>query len=313
MDKQVEKDIVESVLNRLIEQGILNTGSSSGPDIKSEIKPEIKNDRSKPHNVKIDVKIDAENEPVTLEPLETIGVKNPHNLEALKMMRKSSPARILMGRCGARQRTSSLLNFLADHAAAVDAVFKDVSDECLEQNNLFNVQTVVNDKDEYLMRPDLGKKLNEAAKKTILDNCEKGVQVQIIVVDGLSSTSIEANIADVIPALIQGLKTEGINVGKPFFIKYGRVGVMDDVGPLLNCDVVVEFIGERPGLITAESMSAYMAYRPNQDMVEAERTVISNIHKGGTPPTEAGAHMATVVKQILKHKTAGIKLSELLK
>ena len=124
-----------------------------------------------------------------------------------------------------------------------------------------------------------------------------GKQVQIIVVDGLSSTSIEANIADVMPALIQGLESLGITVGRPFFIKYGRVGVMDEVAPLLACDVIVEFIGERPGLITAESMSAYMAYRPDHTTVEAQRTVISNIHKGGTPPAEAGAHLATVVKK----------------
>lgn len=300
MEKQIERDIVESVLNKLMEQGLLNTGSNG---------PGIKNDQGEP----FDVKIETENEPVTLEPLETIGIENPHNLEALKMMRKSSPARILMGRCGARQRTSSLLHFLADHAAAIDAVFQDVSDQCLEENKLFKVQSVVKDKDEYLMKPDLGKKLSEEAKKTILENCEKGAQVQIIVVDGLSSTSIEANITDVMPALIQGLKTEGLSVGRPFFVKYGRVGIMDDVAPLLDCDVIVEFIGERPGLITAESMSAYMAYRPNQDTVEAERTVISNIHRGGTPPAEAGAHLSTVVKQIMAHKTAGVKLSELLK
>ena len=298
MDKQIEKDIVESVLNRLIEQGVLNAGNK-GPAVKKDSP--------------IEVSMGTETAPLTLEPMETIGVENPHNLEALKMMRKSSPARILMGRSGDRQRTSSLLNFLADHAAAVDAVFMDVSDECLEKNNLFKVQTVVTNKDEYLMKPGLGKQLTQEAKNKILESCEKGAQVQIIVVDGLSSTSIEANIADVLPALVQGLKTEGIKVGKPFFIKYGRVGVMDEVAPLLDCDVIVEFVGERPGLITAESMSAYMAYRPNADTVEADRTVISNIHRGGTPPTEAGAHLATVVTKMIKHKACGVKLAELLK
>lgn len=308
MEKQIEKDIVQSVLNRLIEEGILKGSGKVGG---------VNTDPSLPLNIGSgmgsDMAAGTDNPPVTLEAMDTIGVENPYNMEALKVMRKSSPARILMGRCGARQKTSSLLHFLADHAAAVDAVFKDVSDQCLTDNDLFKVQTVVSDRDEYLMKPDLGKRLSEEAKKTILENCEKGAQVQIIVADGLSSTSIDANIGDVLPALIQGLKTEGLSVGKPFFIKYGRVGVMDEVAPLLDCDVLVEFIGERPGLITAESMSAYMAYRPNKDTVEAQRTVISNIHRGGTPPAEAGAHLATVVKQIHHHKTAGVKLSDLLK
>lgn len=299
MDKQIEKDIIESVLKKLVEQGALDAGNPVFQTGGKEM------DRSNERPV--------DTEPVTLESMETIGVENPKNLEALKIMRQASPARLFMGRCGARQRTASLLNFMADHAAAVDAVFRDVSDDFLEAHKLFKIKTVVRDKDEYLMKPDLGKKFDEAARKEILEKGEKGRQVQIIVVDGLSSTSIEANVPDVMPALVQGLEVQGISVGRPFFIKYGRVGIMDEVAPLLDCDVIVEFIGERPGLITAESMSAYMAYRPDNATVEADRTVISNIHRGGTPPAEAGAHLATVVRQMIDNRVSGVKLAELLK
>lgn len=301
MEKQIEKDIVERVIKKLVSKGVVTVTDSPVHTDSLAIKPADKDMTA------------VENEPVMLEPSDAIRVENPNNPEALKIMRKTSPARLMMGRCGARQRTSSLLNFMADHAAAVDAVFKDVSDEFLETHNLFKVKTVVRDKDEYLMKPDLGKQLGEAAKREIIEKGEMGKQVQIIVVDGLSSTSIEANIPDVMPAVIQGLKVEGVSVGRPFFVKYGRVGVMDEIAPLLKCDVIVEFIGERPGLITAESMSAYMAYRPGSHTVEAERTVVSNIHRGGTPPAEAGAHLATVLTQMLKHKAGGVRLSELLK
>ncbi len=300
MDQQIEKDIVASIMKKLAEEGVLSGASAQKTTVSNP-------DKTSPD----ELPIDSLNAPLTLDPIGTIGVTNPHNLEALKVMRKSTPARILLGRSGARPKTNAYLQFQADHAAAVDAVFMDVSDECLATNNLLQVQTMVVDKDEYLMKPDLGKKLSDAAKKTISEKIEKGKQVQIIVVDGLSSTSIEANVADVMPALIQGLKNEGLSVGTPFFIRYGRVGVMDDVAPLLDCEVIVELIGERPGLITAESMSAYMAYRPNPNMVEAERTVISNIHRGGTPPAEAGAHLATVVKKMVTHKVSGVKLSQI--
>jgi ethanolamine ammonia-lyase small subunit len=250
---------------------------------------------------------------LTLESASKILVENPHNEEALKIMRKSTPARIAIGRCGARPKTSTLLNFLADHAAAQDAVFMDVSSDFLVKNNLFQVQTLVKDKAEYLQKPELGKKFSDETKKTITEKCEKGKQVQIIVVDGLSSTAVEANVGDILPALLQGLKVEGISVGTPFFVKYGRVGIQDEIGMLLNCDVVVELVGERPGLVTAESLSSYMIYRPSENTVEADRTVISNIHRGGTPPTESGAHMAEIVKKMLGNKASGVKLSELIK
>lgn len=287
MDNQMEKMIIDKVLKELLQRGEIQD---------SEIIIDPKDCM-----------------PVELEGKEKIQIENPNNMEALKIMRNSTPARIAVGRCGTRQKTSTLLNFLADHAAAQDAVFVDVSDEFIKKNNLFKTVTVVKDKAEYLKRPELGKILSEESKKMILSKCEKGKQVQIIIVDGLSSTAIEANVSDVLPALIQGLKSEGISVGTPFFVKYGRVRVEDEIGMLLNCDVVVELVGERPGLVTAESMSSYMIYRPSLSTVEADRTVISNIHKGGTPPTEAGAHMATVVKKILENKASGIKLSQLLK
>ena len=306
MDKQTENLIVESVLNALLQRGMIGGNENQSEKITSAV--------SNAKDIfKEQGEICNECEPVKLEPKDKILIENPHNLEALKMMRKATPARIAIGKCGARQKTSSFINYLADHAAAQDAVFMDVSEEFLQKNNLFMTQTIVKDKDEYLMRPDLGKKLNAESKKLILDKCEKGKQVQIIVVDGLSSTAIEANVGEVLPALIQGLKIEGLSVGIPFFVKYGRVGVEDEIGMMLDCDVVVELVGERPGLTTAESMSSYMIYRPSEKTVEADRTVISNIHREGTPSAEAGAHMATIVKKMLDNKASGVTLSELLK
>ena len=293
-----EQELIQSVIGKLLEEGVLKG------DATQAVKEAVASSS---------VPGAFAGEPVTLPPLDEVKVDNPCNMAALEAMRKTTPARILMGRCGARQKTHSFLHYQADHAAAVDAVFMDVSEECLSENGLFGVQTVVKDKDEYLMKPDLGKRLSEESKKTILEKCQKGANVQIIVVDGLSSTAIESNIGDTVPALVQGLKAEGLSVGTPFFVKYGRVGVMDEVGALLDCDVVVELIGERPGLITAESMSAYMVYKASEKTVEADRTIISNIHKGGTPPAEAGAHMATVVKQMLTYKASGVTLSESMK
>ena len=133
-------------------------------------------------------------------------------------------------------------------------------------------------------------------------------QVQIYVSDGLSSAAIEANIRDVLPAMIQGLEGYRISVGTPFFVKNGRVGAMDVVSEITEAEVTCVLIGERPGLVTAESMSAYIAYKATVNMPEARRTVVSNIHKGGTPPVEAGAHIADIIKLMLERKASGVDL-----
>ena len=84
--------------------------------------------------------------------------------------------------------------------------------------DLFTVKTVVRDKDEYLTRPDLGKVLSEEAKEEIRKQCQLKPQVQIIVVDGLSTKAIEANVPDFLPALLEGLKAQNMEVGKPFLL-----------------------------------------------------------------------------------------------
>lgn len=296
-NNELEKVIIQSVMEELAKKGLL---SQKGKDhvMAAAIMdtPKVPDTQSE--------------EMVTFPPQEGMQISNPFNADAVIAMKKLTPARIGIGRAGARPKTMSLLRFLADHAVAQDAVFLDVSDEFLNRMNLMSVQSAATSKDEFLQRPDLGRRLSPEAVKTISEKCEKNIQVQILIVDGLSSSAIEANIPDLLPALMQGLKSSGIKVGAPFFIKNGRVWVQDHVASIVNCDVVISLIGERPGLGTAESLSAYMIYRPDEKTVEADRTVISNIHKGGIPPAEAGAHLTDVLKQILAAKASGVKLNQ---
>lgn len=121
----------------------------------------------------------------------------------------------------------------------------------------------------------------------------------------MSSTAIEANIEDCLPALLNGLKSYGISVGTPFFAKLARVGIADDVSEVLGAEVTCVLIGERPGLATAESMSAYIMYKGYVGIPEAKRTVVSNIHIKGTPAAEAGAHIAHIIKKVLDAKASG--------
>jgi ethanolamine ammonia-lyase small subunit len=235
-------------------------------------------------------------------------VPNPENKEDYLQMKAKTSARVGVWRAGPRYKTETLLRFRADHAVAMDAVFTDVSEEIIAEMNLFTVKTKCKDKDEYLTRPDLGRKFDDEEVAIMKEKCKMNPQVQVIVADGLSSTAIEANIRDILPVIFQGLEGYGIKAGTPFFIKYGRVPSMDVVSEVTGADITCLLVGERPGLATGESMSAYIAYKGTVGMPEARRTVVSNIHQGGTAAVEAGAHIAHILKEMLDQKKSGLEL-----
>lgn len=209
-------------------------------------------------------------------------VENPADKEGFMELKQFAPCRLGIGKAGARYKTLPQLMFRAAHSAAQDAVFSDVDQDFVDNLGLFTIQSRCDNKDVYLTRPDLGRRLSEDAVATLKEKCEKNPQVQIFVSDGLSSAAVAANTKDVLSGITQGLKASGINVGTPFFVKYGRVGAMDEISEITGADVTCVLIGERPGLITAESMSAYIAYKATIGMPEARRTVVSNIHSSGT-------------------------------
>ena len=238
------------------------------------------------------------------------GVRNPKDVDGLRALVASTSARIGVGRAGPRYRTASLLLFQGDHAVTQDALYRDVDQKLLNEFNLFTVQTkITGGKQEYLLRPDLGRLLNDDAKRIINEKCQKNVNIQLAVGDGLSAAAIEANLRQIFPVIKQGVQTAGLTFGTPFFIKYARVGIMNDVGELIKPDVVILLIGERPGLGRAESMSAYMGYKPKYGDTDADRDVVCNIFEnGGTNPLEAGAFVVQLAQKMRKSQASGVKL-----
>jgi ethanolamine ammonia-lyase small subunit len=230
--------------------------------------------------------------------------------DALKELIASTTARIGVGRAGPRYNTFSQLLFQGDHAVTQDALYRDVDQRLLDEFNLFTVQTRVSEgKEQYLLRPDLGRQLSDEAKRVISENCAKSPNIQLVVGDGLSATAIESNLRQIYPVIEQGCRTAGLTFGTPFFIQYCRVGVMNDIGDLLTPDVLILLIGERPGLGRAESMSAYMAYRPKRGDNDADRDVVCNIFEGGgTNPLEAGAFIVQFAQKMRQYQASGVKL-----
>ena len=234
--------------------------------------------------------------------------ENPENAEKYRKMKEKTPARLGSGKAGPRYKTLTMLRFRADHAAAQDAVFSQVPEDFAAKNGMVEVQTKCHDKDEYLTRPDHGRCFDEENQKKIRSAISATPKVQIVVGDGLSSAAITANAMDCLESIREGLKIRGIDAGTPIFVRYCRVGAGDAIGDVTGCELVCMLVGERPGLVTDKSMSAYITYQPRTGVSESARTVVSNIHAQGTPAVEAGAHIAGLIEMILKKKVSGVGL-----
>jgi ethanolamine ammonia-lyase small subunit len=234
----------------------------------------------------------------------------------MRCLRACTPARILVGRAGPTYRTKTQLELRHDHAAALDAVHaeldlaRDFAGEFVTRWQLFEVQTQAGSKTEYLMRPDLGRRLNDPARTMIGEHCPAKVDLQVVIGDGLSAAAVIAQVPRLLPLLEQEAGQRGWTLGRPFVVRYCRVGVLNDVGELLDPAVVVLLIGERPGLATAESLSAYLAYRPRAGHTDAQRNLISNIHARGISPEAAARRVAALADKMRQAQTSGIAVKE---
>lgn len=293
MDADQLEAIINAVVKELRAAGLVKTAQPVPPA------------SAAPGDLSIDLP-----DPTTPQARNWPGVHAPADAEGLEALMATTTARIGAGRAGARLRTRSLLLFQSDLAVTQDALLRDVDPALLDEFGLFRVQTrVTGGKQEYLLRPDLGRALSDEAKRIIQERCVQSPNIQVCVGDGLSAAAIEANLRQIFPVIRAGCKTAGLSLGTPFFIQYCRVGVMNDIGELLRPDVLILLIGERPGLGRAESMSAYMAYRPQPGHTDAERDVICNIYDGGgTNPLEAGAYALQVAQKMLRSQASGVKL-----
>jgi ethanolamine ammonia-lyase small subunit len=189
----------------------------------------------------------------------------------------------------------------------MDAVFTEISRSWLDKYQLPVFQTLCDSKDVFLTRPDLGRQF-EASELEKIKKLASGAKVVVYVADGLSTAAVEANSMDALKSLTAGLEAKKITVAPPFFVHYGRVGTQDAISEATDCEAVCVLIGERPGLITNESMSAYLAYRATVNMPEARRTVVSNIHRGGTPAVEAGSYISEILEKMLERRVSGVEL-----
>src|SRR6202140_4317250 len=238
--------------------------------------------------------------------------------DILQKVRAQTPARLLAGRSGAAYRTNTQLELREAHAAARDAVraeldlFTNLGDNFVRKWNLFEVCSQATTKDEYVLRPDLGRHLNDQSRKELTKRCTTAHDLQIVIGDGLSVTAVALQVPRLLPLLYEGAKMRAWSVGEIFVIRHCRVGILNEIGELLEPKVAVLLIGERPGLATAESLSAYMAYQPKASDTDANRNLISNIHARGVSTELAAQRILNLAASMMRTQKSGCELREKL-
>lgn len=227
-----------------------------------------------------------------------------------------TPARILVGRAGAAYPTLTQLQLREDHSAAKDAVRAEFDmdaafiPEFIEKWKLFEVRTRATTKEEYLQHPSLGRELSDASLAEILKQCRPGADIQIAIGDGLSVPAIRAQVPPLLPMLVEGARARGWSVGQIVAIRYCRVGILNAIGETLKPRIAILLIGERPGLATAESLSAYIAYQPRAGHTDANRNLISNIHNRGLQAQDATSRILNFCTQIMQAGKSGCTVTE---
>ena len=224
--------------------------------------------------------------------------------------RRTTPARLAVGRAGTRPPTVALLAFQRDHAAARDAVWSEWSDGFvtrLRAVGFIVVASTAPDRRAYVRRPALGRALGVAALEEIRRVSPVAPTLQLVLSDGLSAIAAETQFERLYVGLHRHLADLG-RLGVPVAVRNGRVAVADVIGAASGATLVVHVIGERPGLGTADSLGCYLTWRPGPATTDADRKCVSNIRPGGLDPDEAGATIAGVCRRILERGTSGIDL-----
>jgi ethanolamine ammonia-lyase small subunit len=236
--------------------------------------------------------------------------------EILERVRSRTPARLFAGRSGSAYPTSMSLELRAAHAAARDAVRSEfdldqhLGRELIERFAIFEAVSAAVSKDEYLLRPDLGRRFSKRSRETVLANCLPEPELQVVIGDGLSTTAVAAQVPPLLPLIIGKAKEKGWKIGRAFAVRFCRVGILNEVGDLLRPTVAVLLIGERPGLATAESLSAYMAFRPRSGHNDADRNLISNIHSRGIEIEEAAQRILNLASRMMTKQVSGTQVRE---
>ena len=214
-----------------------------------------------------------------------------------------------IGHVGTRYATDVVLQFQAELAVAHQAVAAVLPQDWAESNGLLALQSRARSHREFLLRPDLGRRLDEPSLSLVRDKAAKQVDVQPILADGLSAVACMGSGLSLLQHFTAACESRGWSVGTPMCARFARVWLEDDIGQQVQARVAAILLGERPGLGTGDGLSAYLVYEPKLGNTDSDRNMMSNIHPRGTPPEQAAVRLASLVGAMLEQRTSGVRLS----
>lgn len=244
----------------------------------------------------------------TADPRPVHAVDRPIHPEMLPRLIATTPSLIGVGRAGNRFRTDLYLRLREGHADARDAVHSEVPEDWPRKNDLIPLQTRCRDRNEYLLHPNLGRRLDDTSRAAVESVAHTRPDVQVIVGDGLSPNAILQNGLASLEALQAALAGAGMRSGRPFFVRFARIGVADEVGVITEARATVILVGERPGLGAGDSLSFYLAINPRLDQDNAEKNCISNVRPIGIAPREAAAQSIQILRRGFEAGVGGVAL-----
>lgn len=237
-----------------------------------------------------------------------------HILDPWARLRQHTAARIALGRAGGSLPTEEVLRFALDHAEARDAVHAEFDVDAVQSRiaslgfDVLVAHSQAADRNEYLTRPDLGRRLDNGSRNALQPVAAS--DVALIVGDGLSARATNAHAATLLEALVPLLRSEKLALGPIVLVRHARVAIQDEIGQLLRAKCALILIGERPGLGAADSLGAYVVFNPQPGNTDADRNCVSNIRPAGLPIRAAADTLHYLITQSLRRQISGVQLKD---
>jgi len=244
-----------------------------------------------------------------------MGNKEIQKLHLLQPLKAFTPARIGLGRVGSAIPLKAFQEFKLAHAHARDAVYSeldaDVLTKDLEQFDLpvLNLHSAAAYREQYLQRPDLGRKLNEESAEEI-KRYNFDCDVAVVIADGLSATAVNNNTITLLQLIVPMLVSANFRLAPIVLVKQGRVAIGDEIAYALGAKLSLILIGERPGLSAADSVGAYLTYAPKPGLTDESRNCVSNIRPQGLNSTAAAKKIFYIIQEAFKSKQTGVGLKD---
>ncbi len=234
-------------------------------------------------------------------------------------LRRLTPARIALGRTGTSMPTSAQLDFQYAHAQARDAVHlpfdhRGLNSQLAERGReSLLLHSAATDRNSYLQRPDLGRKLSDESAQTLRDYAQNhpgGVDLAVVVADGLSALAVHRHTLPFLARMEEQTAAEGWSLSPVILVEQGRVAVADEIGELLGAKMVVILIGERPGLSSPDSLGLYFTYNPKVGLTDAYRNCISNVRLEGLSYGMAAHRLLYLMREACRRQLSGVSLKD---